>query len=84
MLPTDMNDELQAWNNGAGVSLETWVSCMGNMKLAVAYSTLFWPRFKVLEDYVVRVRWPRETGQGGSLSPNQKYDPVNVHETTSA
>jgi len=30
------------------------------------------------------LRWPRETGQVGSLSPNQKYDPVNVHETTSA
>ena len=34
--------------------------------------------------YVVALRWSPETGQVGSLSPNQKYDPVNVHETTSA
>jgi len=30
------------------------------------------------------VRWSPETGQVGSLSPNQKYDPANVHETTPA
>jgi hypothetical protein len=30
------------------------------------------------------VRWSPETGQVGSLSPNQKHDPENVHETTSA
>jgi hypothetical protein len=33
---------------------------------------------------VGRVRWSPETGQVGSLSPNQKHDPENVHETTSA
>jgi len=30
------------------------------------------------------LRWPPKTGQVGSLSPNQKYDPENVHETTPA
>jgi hypothetical protein len=30
------------------------------------------------------LRWSPKVGQVGSLSPNQKYDPANVHETTSA
>ena len=54
MHPDDMDTELQAWNNGTGVSLETWIACEGNLKLAVGYTTVFWPRFKVLEDYIVR------------------------------
>jgi len=42
------------------------------------------PNVNKIVRYGPQLRWPRETGQGGSLSPNQKHDPENVHETTSA
>lgn len=43
-----------AWNSGRGVDPETWVSSVGNYQLAVGYSLIFWPRFVVFEDYVLR------------------------------
>jgi hypothetical protein len=62
--------ELPEWNDGAGISPEGWVECMGNYELAVGYSLVFWPRFVVIEDYVLREgatvenlrNWERETG----------------------
>lgn len=53
-IPHDMVAELAAWNSDRGISLDTWVACAGNMKLAVGYSTIFWPKFKLLSDYIVK------------------------------
>jgi len=36
-----MKEELSAWNDGDGVDVESWISCEGNFKLAVGYSTVF-------------------------------------------
>ena len=44
--------ELPAWNNGAGISVESWIGCAGNFELAVGYSRLFWPDFVEHEDCV--------------------------------
>jgi len=52
--PASMIPELSAWNNGKGVDLETWVNCTGNFQLAVGYSTIFWPTFNLVEDYIFR------------------------------
>ena len=52
--PSDMLAELAAWNNGDGIDLESWVGCSGNFRLAVGYSTIFWPRFVLFEDYILR------------------------------
>jgi hypothetical protein len=49
-----MVSELSAWNDGGGISLETWVECLGNFKLLTGYSTIFWPRFTMFEDYILR------------------------------
>ena len=46
--------ELSAWNNGKGIDLESWVGCSGNFRLAVGYSTIFWPRFVSFENYILR------------------------------
>jgi hypothetical protein len=46
--------ELSAWNNGKGIDLESWVGCSGNFRLAVGYTTIFWPRFVSFEDYIFR------------------------------
>ena len=51
--PSDMLAELSAWNNGKGIDLESWISCSGNFRLAVGYSTIFWPRFVLFEDYML-------------------------------
>lgn len=52
--PSALIPELSDWNNGRGIDLETWVGCMGNIDLAIGYSTIFWPKFVVFEDYVLR------------------------------
>lgn len=44
--------ELPAWNNGAGISVESWVGCSGSLDLAVGYSRLFWPEFTEYESCV--------------------------------
>lgn len=45
---------LCAWNGGKGVPPEVWIGAEGNFPLAVGYSLVFWPRFSVFEDYVLR------------------------------
>jgi hypothetical protein len=34
-VPDSMKAELAAWNDGAGIDLESWVSCEGRFALAV-------------------------------------------------
>ena len=46
--------ELPAWNNGAGIDAEDWISCVGNFELAVGYSLVFWPSFVLFDGYVLR------------------------------
>lgn len=53
-IPPSMTAELQAWNNGKGTDLESWVSCVGNFSLAVGYATIFWPKFVEFDGYILR------------------------------
>ena len=46
--------EMRAWNDGAGIDPEGWIQCSGNYELAIGYSLIFWPRFVVIDDYVLR------------------------------
>jgi hypothetical protein len=52
--PASMSSELSAWNGGNGIDLKSWVECVGDFKLAVGYSTIFWPKFVLFEDYILR------------------------------
>ncbi|WP_421854588.1 hypothetical protein [Oricola sp.] len=52
-IPESMSDELRAWNNGAGIPLETWTESEGNYKLAVGYAALLWPRFEAVGKYIL-------------------------------
>lgn len=54
LIPESMQAELAAWNNGKGIDLEAWVVCSGNFRLAVGYSTIFWPEFVEFEGYILR------------------------------
>ena len=46
--------ELGEWNNGAGIAPDDWIGCVGDYKLAVGYSLIFWPTFIIIDDYVLR------------------------------
>jgi hypothetical protein len=48
-----MAGELAAWNNREGISLEGWIGCEGNFRLAVGYISIFWPQFVAFEDYIL-------------------------------
>jgi len=37
--------ELQLWNDGLGIDMDGYLSCMGNYELAIVYSNFFWPTF---------------------------------------
>lgn len=56
--------ELAAWNNGKGINLSSWIGCSGNFRLAVGYSTVFWPRFVLFEDYILREGFSLEALRG--------------------
>jgi hypothetical protein len=56
--------ELPAWNEGAGIDPESWISCVGNYELAVGYSLIFWPRFVQFNGYVLREGFSQESLRG--------------------
>ena len=62
--PKSMVNELAAWNDGTGISLESWVGCTGNFRLAVGYSTVFWPNFVQFEDYIFRENVTEQSVRG--------------------
>ena len=51
--PESMKAELAAWNNGAGIDLESWIGCEGRFSLAVGYASIFWPAFTLIEGYIL-------------------------------
>lgn len=59
-----MKDELAAWNNGAGIDLESWVGCEGRFALAVGYAAIFWPEFVEFEGYILRKRFSEKALRG--------------------
>ena len=46
--------EMQAWNNGAGIEPKAWIGCEGRIELAIGYTLVFWPRFTLIDNYVLR------------------------------
>jgi hypothetical protein len=44
--------ELPLWNNGKGISLGAWTSCIARYDHAIGYATLFWPDFVLYDDCV--------------------------------
>ena len=37
--------ELPNWNNGAGIAVDTWISCIGSYQHLLGYASLLWPEF---------------------------------------
>lgn len=49
-----MKAELQEWNNGSGIDLESWIGCKGKFSMAVGYAAIFWPEFTKFDGYILR------------------------------
>jgi hypothetical protein len=62
--PADILSELAEWNNGKGIDLVSWVGCSGDFRLAIGYSTIFWPRFVLFDDYIFREGFTAESVRG--------------------
>ena len=63
-IPESMKAELGAWNNGAGIDLESWVGCEGRFALAVGYASIFWPEFVDFEGYILRKGFSEKSLRG--------------------
>jgi hypothetical protein len=74
--PQSMISELSAWNNGEGIALESWVQYAGNFKLFVGYSTFFWPRFTLFEDYILREGFSVQTLRSFEKAQNDDKESV--------
>jgi len=59
-----MISELSGWNNGNGITLESWIGINGAFKLAAGYATIFWPTFVLFEDYILREGFHLESLRG--------------------
>lgn len=71
--------ELKDWNNGSGIDPESWVGCVGNFKLASAYSLIFWPSFTEMDGMVFRGEIDRATLE--SWKGNCSRDPKSMEAT---
>ena len=41
----DLIPELKEWNNGAGIKLPDWISCIGDYEHLIGYAQILWPDF---------------------------------------
>lgn len=69
-----MKSELSAWNNEDGIDLKGWTSCQGSFKLAVGYTTVFWPKFQNLNGYIAR--------EGVTLESVRRWEKLAWHSCT--
>ena len=63
-IPESMRAELQAWNNGKGIDLESWAGCEGRFALAVGYASIFWREFVEFDGYILPKGFHEETLRG--------------------
>ncbi len=66
--PESMKSELAAWNNGAGIDLESWIGSEGRFSLAVGNASIFWPEFVMFEGYILRKGFAESSLRGFETS----------------
>ncbi|QDQ88361.1 hypothetical protein FMZ60_12700 [Alcaligenaceae bacterium SJ-26] len=59
-IPPSMRSELDRWNGGKGIDLESWIGCEGNFSLAIGYAAAFWPEFEDISGYILRAGTPAD------------------------
>lgn len=73
-----MKFELRRWNSGRGISVEDWITCVGNVDLAVGYSTVFWPEFELVGKYILIAGRAPETVKAFEDYPNSTPQDVEA------
>jgi len=63
MRDTDLIPEIADWNDGRGISVESWVSCVGNFELAIGFLRLFWPTFEERDGCLLRAGYSEQCYQ---------------------
>lgn len=56
--------ELQEWNDGGGIEVRAWLSCVGDYQHAIAYGSLFWPQFTEHDGCIFFQDFSTETYEG--------------------
>lgn len=69
-IPRPMKVELKRWNDGRGISVEDWIGCEGNFDLALGYSTIFWPTFELVGQYILTEGWTAEAVESFENQPD--------------
>ena len=64
--------DLRDWNDGAGIDVESWIASLGNFRLAIGYSTIFWPRFVEYNGFVLREGFSEASLRELSAKNNEK------------
>ena len=49
---SELIPETRDWNGGSGISIESWIGCIGSIEHAIGYGELFWPEFVELDGCV--------------------------------
>ncbi len=69
-IPVSMIAELDPWNNGDGIDLDSWTECEGNCKLTVGYAAMLWPKFELVGNYILHEGCSAEHIAGFENQPN--------------
>ena len=56
--------ELSRWNEGRGIDVAAWISCIGNFEHLIGYLELIWPEFVEHEGCVLRAGFSAESFRG--------------------
>lgn len=56
--------ELQRWNNGDGIDVDSWIVCAGSIELAIGYTRWFWPTLVLHDDCVLLEGFSVENYEG--------------------
>jgi hypothetical protein len=56
--------ETQAWNDGRGIDLLSWIGCVGSIEHAIAYGELFWPEFVEFDGCIFFAGFSEESYRG--------------------
>ena len=79
-IPESIQQELDTWNNGTGIDLESCIDYMGRYDLAMSYCTLFWPTFQWIDDYIVREGLTANYLNSWVISTQNSYDDLILDE----
>lgn len=68
--------EIREWNEGGGIRIQDWISCVGSYEHAIGYCTLFWPKFVLHDGCLLRDGFTLENYEGFLVQTNRDKQAV--------